>query len=74
MAKRPRWWSMRLARSRKPATYTCPFCGRYVLALSDHALISPEGDMSRRRHAHMDCVVAERKAGRMPTKDEWEAS
>jgi hypothetical protein len=31
----------------------------------------PEGDPSRRRHAHTACVLAERKAGRLPTRDEW---
>jgi hypothetical protein len=24
--------------------------------MSDHLLIAPEGDASRRRHAHVDCV------------------
>jgi hypothetical protein len=26
--------------------------------MSDHVLIAPEGDTSRRRHAHLDCVAA----------------
>jgi hypothetical protein len=65
------WWQVRRAHNRKPATYTCPFCGRYLLALSDHMLILPEGDPQRRRHAHSDCVLAARRAGRLPTKDEW---
>lgn len=39
--------------------------------MSDHLLIAPEGDTSRRRHAHTECVVAERKAGRLPTLDEF---
>jgi hypothetical protein len=34
-------------------------------------LIVPEGDTSRRRHAHTDCVLAARKAGRLPTRSEW---
>ena len=62
---------MRRAHNRKPATYTCPLCGRYLPALSEHMLITPEGDTSRRRHAHSECVVAARRAGRLPTRDEW---
>jgi hypothetical protein len=34
-------------------------------------LIAPEGDGERRRHAHTECVVAARRAGRLPTLDEW---
>jgi hypothetical protein len=66
-----RWWSMRPAQNRKPATYRCPFCGKHLAALSEHALIAPEGDMEHRRHAHTECVIAERKAGRLPTEEEW---
>ena len=47
-------------RSLKSATYTCPFCGELLHAMSDHVLIAPEGDTSRRRHAHTECV---RRAG-----------
>ena len=65
------WWSIRRAQNRRPATYTCPLCGRYLPALSEHVLISPEGDPSRRRHAHTACVLAARKAGRLPTREEW---
>ena len=36
-----------------------------------HVLISPEGDTSRRRHAHTECVQAAREQGRMPSYDEW---
>jgi hypothetical protein len=68
------WWSMRRAQNRKPATYRCPFCGGYLPALSEHVLVMPEGDSSRRRHAHTDCVLAQRKAGRLPTRDEWRAT
>ena len=68
---KPRWWTVRPAQNRKPATYTCPFCRRYLPALSAHALVAPEGDTSKRRHAHMECVMAARKAGRLPTRDEW---
>jgi hypothetical protein len=69
-----RWWSLRRAQSRKPATYRCPFCGNYLPALSEHVLIAPEGDTGRRRHAHTACVIAARKAGRLPTRDDWRSS
>jgi hypothetical protein len=39
--------------------------------MSEHALIAPEGDLDRRRHAHTACVVAARRAGQLPTYDEW---
>jgi hypothetical protein len=67
----PRWWSVRRAQNRKPATYRCPLCGKYLPALSAHMLIAPEGDASHRRHAHTACVMAARKQGRLPTRDEW---
>jgi hypothetical protein len=69
-----RWWVLRRAQNRKPATYRCPLCGKYLPSLSEHMLIVPEGDSSRRRHAHTECVVAARKRGRLPTRDEWLAS
>jgi hypothetical protein len=69
-----RWWSLRRAQNRKPATYRCPFCGSYLPALREHVLIAPEGDTGRRRHAHTACVIAARKAGRLPTRDEWQRS
>ena len=62
---------MRRAQNRKPATYRCPLCGRYLPALSEHTLMVPEGDTSRRRHAHTECVIAARRAGRLPTREEW---
>jgi len=65
------WWSIRRAQNRKPATYRCPLCGGFLPALSEHVLIAPEGDAARRRHAHTKCVLAARKAGRLPTRDEW---
>jgi hypothetical protein len=71
---RPRWWTLRPAQNRKPATYTCPFCRNYLPALSEHVLVAPEGDSSRRGHAHTQCVIAARKAGRLPTRDEWLAT
>lgn len=73
MAKPPpdRWWEIRRAQNRKPATYRCPLCDRYLPALSEHMLMFPEGDRGRRRHAHSECVLAARKAGRLPTRSEW---
>jgi hypothetical protein len=66
------WWSMRPAQSRKPATYRCPLCGNHLPALSEHVLIAPEGDMERRRHAHTAGVLAARKAGRLPSREDWQ--
>jgi hypothetical protein len=66
-----RWWAIRRAQNRKPATYRCPLCGQHLPALSEHMLMAPEGDSSRRRHAHTACVLAARRAGRLPTRDEW---
>ncbi len=66
-----RWFSVRRAQNRKPATYRCPFCGRHLPSLSEHMLIVPEGDSGRRRHAHTECVLAARRAGQLPTRDEW---
>ncbi|MGI8429881.1 MAG: hypothetical protein ACR2OB_11395 [Solirubrobacteraceae bacterium] len=68
----PRWWYVRRAQSRKPATYRCPVCDRPLPALIEHMLIVPEGDAARRRHAHTECVMAERRSGRLPSKEEWE--
>jgi hypothetical protein len=69
-----RWYAIRRAQSTKPATYRCPFCGRLLPALSEHVLVVPEADASRRRHAHTACAVKQRRAGRLPTRDEWRAS
>src|SRR5947209_19124623 len=66
-----RWWQVRRAQNRKPATYRCPLCGEYLPALSEHVLLVPEGDSSRRRHAHTQCVLAARRAGKLPTREEW---
>jgi hypothetical protein len=52
----PSWWAIRPARSLRPATYRCPLCGDLLHAMSDHLLIAPEGDISKRRHAHTECV------------------
>ncbi len=69
----PRWYELRPAQNRKPATYRCPLCGRHLPALSEHVLLFPEGDHSRRRHAHSECVLRARRAGRLPTRGEWQA-
>jgi hypothetical protein len=70
-AQPTRWWYVRRAQNLKPATYRCPLCGRHLPALSEHVLIVPEGDAKRRRHAHTECVLKARQAGRLPTRDEW---
>jgi hypothetical protein len=67
-----RWYEIRPAANRKPATYRCPLCGGHLPALSEHMLVTPEGDGSRRRHAHSDCVMAARKQGRLPLREEVE--
>lgn len=61
-----RWYSVRPAANRKPATYRCPFCDGLLPALSQHMLVVPEGDAARRRHAHSACVKRAREAGRLP--------
>jgi hypothetical protein len=66
-----RWWSMRPAQNLKPATYRCPLCDNHLPALSEHVLIAPEGDKSRRRHAHTECVLEARREGRLPSEEEW---
>jgi len=70
----PRWWTMRPAQNLKAASYVCPLCDGMLHATSAHALIAPEGDVSKRRHAHMECVVEARKKRRLPTEDEWRSS
>jgi hypothetical protein len=65
---------MRGASNLKPATYTCPFCGKRLASMSEHVLIAPEDDRSKRRHAHMECVQRARAAGKLPTRDEWLAA
>ncbi len=61
------WWAVRRAQNLKPATYRCPLCGYRLHAMSAHVLISPEGDASRRRHAHAECVAA----AKLTTYDQW---
>jgi hypothetical protein len=70
--QRARWWTVRRAQNRKPATYRCPLCGGHLPALSEHVLLTPEGDSARRRHAHTECALAARRRGRLPTRDEWQ--
>ncbi|HKF80312.1 MAG TPA: hypothetical protein VKB17_05755 [Thermoleophilaceae bacterium] len=67
-----RWYALRPAANRKPATYRCPLCGGLLPALSEHVLVVPEGDSSRRRHAHAECVREARGAGRLPLREEVE--
>jgi hypothetical protein len=67
-----RWYAVRPAGSTKPATYRCPLCGGLLPALRPHLLVLPEGDASRRRHAHPECVGNARRAGRLPLRDEVE--
>jgi hypothetical protein len=69
-----RWWTVRPAGNLKPATYRCPLCGKHLASMSEHLLIAPEGDTGHRRHAHTACVLDARKAGRLPTRDEWRAT
>jgi hypothetical protein len=64
------WWTIRRAQSNRPVTYRCPFCGELLHAMSEHVVIAPEGDVDRRRHAHMNCVRAERAAGRFKLYDD----
>jgi len=70
--RKARWYAIRPAANRKPATYRCPLCGGMLPALSEHMLITPEGDSSRRRHAHSACVLAARKRGRLPLREDVE--
>jgi hypothetical protein len=67
-----RWYVLRPASNRKPATYRCPLCNGRLPAMSPHTLVLPEGDGSRRRHAHTGCVVNARRAGRLPLREEVE--
>jgi len=66
-----RWWDVRRAQNLEPKHYICPLCDQQLDATSEHMLLVPEGDPSRRRHAHGDCVAQARRAGRLSTRDEW---
>ena len=68
-----RWWEVRPAANRRPATYRCPICNRFLPALSAHMLLFPDGDHSRRRHAHTACVLRARASGALPLKEDWNA-
>ena len=70
--RKARWFEVRPAANRKPATYRCPLCGGHLPALSHHLLVIPEGDPKRRRHAHSECVAKARKAGRLPFREDVE--
>ena len=70
--RRARWYVVRPAANRKPATYTCPLCRRQLPALSQHMLVLPDGDGARRRHAHTACLMKARQAGRLPLREEVE--
>jgi len=70
--RKARWYALRPAANRRPATYRCPLCGGHLPALSDHILVVPEGDASRRRHAHSDCVMKARRNGRLLLREEVE--
>lgn len=65
---------MRRAQNRSAATYRCPLCDHHLHAGSEHSLIAPEGDASRRRHAHAECVLAAREQGRLPLREDWLAT
>ncbi len=67
-----RWYAVRPAASTKPATYRCPLCGKHLPALVEHVLVLPEGQAGRRRHAHTNCVMRARRAGRLPLREEVE--
>jgi hypothetical protein len=69
-----RWWAVRPARNLKGASYTCPFCRAQLHGMSYHALIAPEGDTARRRHAHTACVQRARERGILPSYDDWRAT
>jgi hypothetical protein len=70
--RKARWYVVRPAANRRPATYRCPLCGGLLPALSHHMLVLPEGDGGRRRHAHAKCVMDARRTGRLPLRDEFE--
>jgi hypothetical protein len=70
--RKARWYAVRPAANRKPATYRCPLCGGLLPALSEHMLVLPDGDSARRRHAHTACVASARRAGRLPLREEVE--
>jgi hypothetical protein len=66
-----RWWTVRPAQNLQPKTYVCPLCDGLLHATSEHMLIAPEGDVSKRRHAHTQCVLAARRRKELTLEDEW---
>jgi hypothetical protein len=70
--RKARWYEIRPAANRKPTTYRCPLCGQRLPALIPHLLVLPDGDPTRRRHAHQECVLLARKSGRLPLREEIE--
>jgi hypothetical protein len=70
----PKWWAIRHAENLKPVTYVCPFCEELLPALKPHVLVLPEGDVRRRRHAHAECAMAEKRAGRLPSREQYEST
>lgn len=67
-----RWWTVKRVQALKAKSYTCPLCDMQLHAMSDHVLLVPEGDLSRRRHAHSTCVHRARADGLLPTQEEWQ--
>jgi len=67
----PKWWAIRHAENLKPVTYVCPFCAELLPSMKAHVLVLPEGDTRRRRHAHTECVMAEKRAGRLPSREQY---
>jgi hypothetical protein len=43
----------------------------HLASMTDHVLIAPEDDKSKRRHAHWECVRKARAEGKLPTQSEW---
>lgn len=68
------WWTFRPAQNLSGSTYSCPFCDEPLLALTEHMLVLPEADPSRRRHAHIECVREARSSGQLRTEVEWRAT
>ena len=58
------WYSHPAGAEPEAGDVPCPLCGYQLHAMSDHVLIAPEGDTSRRRHAHLECVAAANLPGR----------
>ena len=62
---------VRAAQNLNPTTYICPLCDQQLHATSEHMLLLPEGDPSRRRHAHTECVAHARAAGNSRHRTRW---